>query len=58
MLQNHDAFVTQCDVDRKEDCVATIKEAFNIDIYINGKTLRIPIDMKIGKNWDEMTKIE
>jgi hypothetical protein len=35
-----------------------IREAFNIDVRIGGKMLRIPIEMKWGKNWDEMEKIK
>jgi DNA polymerase-1 len=58
MLQNHDAFLVQCDKDSIYDCITLIKQAFNIPIYIKGRTLTIPIDIKVGKNWDEMEKVK
>ena len=40
-----------------EECIHNTTMAFNIPIYINGKTFTIPIDIKVGKNWEEMKKI-
>lgn len=60
MLQIHDAFVVQCgnDITSIDQTILIIREVFNIPIYINGKTLTMPIDIKVGKNWDEMEKIK
>lgn len=57
MLQNHDAFVIQVDDDKVGMWRERVKEAFDIKLYINGKTLVLPFDMKVGKNWQDMTKI-
>lgn len=57
MLQVHDAFVVQCGTDKVGDCVSTIKEAFNVTLYIGGREMVIPVEMKTGKNWQEMEKI-
>ena len=55
MLQIHDAFVIQVSENTlKSDYVNALTNAFDIPIYIAGRTLKIPIDLKSGKNWDEM----
>jgi len=58
LLQNHDAFLCQCPVEKRDDCVRIIKEAFDIPLHIKGRVLTIPIDIKWGYNWDEMEKIK
>ena len=60
MLQVHDSFVVQCRTDplHVEQTIHIIKEAFNIPIYIKGRTLRIPVKLKWGRNWEEMEEVE
>ena len=58
MLQIHDAFVIQVPSIDVGIWVGRIKVAFDIPILINGKELVIPIDIKVGSNWDEMKKAE
>ena len=58
MLQNHDAFVTQVGVEHVAEEMRLIKKAFDIPIMVKGRTFTIPIDFKVGKNWDEMKKVE
>jgi len=57
MLQVHDAFVVQTYKESVQSTVRRLKEAFNIPVYIGGKTLVIPVEMKMGENWQDMTKI-
>ncbi|KKN45066.1 hypothetical protein LCGC14_0686910 [marine sediment metagenome] len=57
MLQVHDAFVLQCDKDEVEDWISDVKHVFDIPILINGRELVIPVDIKVGVNWDEMKKL-
>ncbi len=58
MLQNHDAFTIQCPRQEVEMWRGRIAEAFNIETIINGKKFVLPIDFKIGNNWDEVEKVE
>jgi len=60
LLTTHDEIVVQCKDNREdiEGTIARIREAFNIPILVNGRELLIPIELKIGKNWDEMEKIK
>lgn len=58
MLQIHDAFVIQVTRGYVDLWLPKIEEAFNIPILINGRELVIPIDVKVGDNWDDMRKIE
>jgi len=56
MLQIHDAFVVQCAEGEVNMYADAIKEIFKIPLTINNKTFTIPVEIKTGKNWDEMHK--
>lgn len=58
MLQVHDSFVVQCDVGTEGTVIDDIKGAFNIVVSIHNRVFTIPIEIKIGTNWDEMKKYE
>ena len=58
MLQNHDAFVVQVKPEHLAEEVKLIRKAFDIPIQVKGRTFVIPIEFKVGKNWDEMKKVE
>jgi len=58
MLQNHDAFVVQVKIEHLEEEMRLIERAFDIPISIKGRTLVIPVDFKVGKNWQDMEKVE
>ncbi len=60
MLQIHDAFLVQCDdnQDMIDRVSADMREAFKIPLSIKGRTFTIPIDIKVGKNWDEMEEVK
>jgi len=59
MLQIHDAFVIQCTNHSSviQARIGQIREAFNIPISICGRELVIPIEIKVGDNWEDMEKI-
>ncbi len=58
LLQVHDSVVAQCgeDVGVVGKTVELIKRCMTRPIEINGKILVIPVDVKVGKNWDKMDK--
>ena len=57
-LQVHDAFVVECREDSVEDCIKEIRMCFDIPIPIKGRVCRIPIEIKVGRNWQELKKVE
>ena len=58
MLQIHDAFVIQVSESAlRSDWVNALMEAFDIEIVIGGRKLKIPVDIKVGPNWEDMTKL-
>ena len=57
MLQVHDAFVVQCNKTHVQHTMDCMREAFDIPLLIFGRTLKIPVEMKVGENWEEMKKI-
>lgn len=57
-LQVHDSFVTQCSRSEVEECIEMIRKAFDITIRINGRDVRIPVEFKVGNNWDEMKEVK
>jgi DNA polymerase I-like protein with 3'-5' exonuclease and polymerase domains len=58
MLQNHDAFLVQCPIDRVDDCIATMREAFDVELEVGGRRFKIPVELKKGMSWGEMEKIK
>ena len=57
-LHIHDQFVVQCETDKVEDCVEMMRLAFDIPIFVRGREMRIPIDVKVGENWQEMEVVK
>jgi DNA polymerase-1 len=57
MLQVHDAFVLQCPKGEVERCMNVVRSAFDIPVYVKGRVLKIPIEVKVGENWQEMKKV-
>jgi DNA polymerase-1 len=55
ILQVHDELVFECDADDVEKTAALVKEimegAFKLDAVL-------AVDVRAGKNWDEMKKVE
>lgn len=59
LMQNHDAVVAQVPEDTPpEQIVKFFKHYYEIPFEVNGKMIKIPIDIKIGKNWGEMKELK
>lgn len=59
LLQVHDSIVVQCD-DTKEKIRHTVKrmrKAMTEPVVLNGKVMTIPVEFKIGYNWNDMKEI-
>jgi DNA polymerase-1 len=58
LMQNHDAVLAQVPEDTcPEHVLRFFKHYFEIPLNIKGKTVIIPIDIKMGKNWGEMKEL-
>jgi DNA polymerase I-like protein with 3'-5' exonuclease and polymerase domains len=53
--QVHDAIVGQVRTGLEEHYAPLIKEHMEFDVPINGRTMHIPIDIKWGTNWKEVS---
>jgi len=53
LLNQHDAVVGQCDEAETSRVVPAVMEAMEIPIQVYGRTLTIPSDAKVGRNWGE-----
>ena len=58
LIQVHDSVLVQVPTPVKKATLIEIKEALEIPIYINGRTLVIPADVKVGPNWKDLEKVE
>ena len=59
ILQNHDAVLMQVpDYTPPEHIYKFLHHYFEIPLTINGKTFTIPIDIKIGRSWGSLKKME
>lgn len=58
-LQNHDAILFQTPIEADPMHIYKfVKYYFEIPIEINRKMVTIPVDIKVGKNWAEMKKLD
>lgn len=59
ILQNHDAVLFQVPKATPHMLIYKfVQHFFNIPIEINRKTLRIPVDIKVGLDWGHLKKLE
>jgi DNA polymerase-1 len=56
LLNVHDSILVQCDVDKVTQVAAAMESAMAIPFSINGYTLTVPTDCKVGYNWGNMGK--
>jgi len=56
LLNEHDAVLGQCEESEVGTVVPAVQEAMQIPIQIHGRTLTIPSDAKVGKNWGEFNE--
>ena len=53
-LHIHDNLVIECGESQVEEVKHVVKNAMEFSITVEDKELTIPIDFKVGKNWDEL----
>lgn len=59
LLQNHDAVLVQVPEETPDMHIwKFFKHYFEIPIEINRKWCKVPVDIKIGKNWGEMKELK
>jgi DNA polymerase-1 len=56
LLNQHDAVVGQCDEGNVATVIPAVQKAMEIPIEIYGRTLVIPSDAKVGRNWGEASQ--
>lgn len=56
LLQVHDALVVQIRTEALNEGVERIRKALTRPIEIRGKFLTIPVDVKVGMNWEDLEK--
>lgn len=54
LMQVHDSFVFQFKPTYKEDVLSVIKNAADITVPINGYEVKIPYNIKLGYNWNDV----
>lgn len=55
LLNVHDSLLVQCDIGREFEVAAKMELAMRIPVEINGRSIVIPTDCKIGRNWGNAT---
>jgi uracil-DNA glycosylase family 4 len=56
LLNEHDAILGQCDEQDVPTVVPKVIEAMQVPIPIHGRTLVIPAEAKVGRNWNEASE--
>jgi len=56
LLNEHDAILGQCDEGDVPTVVPRVIEAMQVPVPIHGRTLTIPAEAKVGKNWAEASE--
>lgn len=56
LLQVHDSLLVQAPTGEVDQVCRMLKECLTVPLEINGKILVIPVDVKIGQNWNDMEK--
>jgi uracil-DNA glycosylase family 4 len=57
VLQVHDFVGIEYPLDKEQECYQALQAAFNTPLTLNGRTFTIPVDIKAGKNWRDMTPV-
>jgi len=58
LLNVHDETDFQYDKGKLKETVKMVAKAFNIPLNIHGRTLLIPYEVEVGKNWNELEPVE
>jgi len=55
ILHVHDSLTVQCPEDKEEEAREMVKRAYDVPITIHRRTFTIPVKIKSGRNWDEIS---
>lgn len=58
LLNNHDEVMMQCNEGIWESVIPKVRECMEEELMINGRSLVIPVDFKIGPSWGDAKEIE
>lgn len=57
LMNVHDEGIYQVDPSRLEEAMADVKSVMEQPLIINGRTLVIPVDFKVGPSWGELEEV-
>lgn len=57
VLQVHDELVFECHIDDVEKCASIFKEEAEKPVVINGRSVIIPVDLEVGRDWKNTVNI-
>lgn len=58
LMQVHDSIVFQVSPDKLDWAVGIAKKCLEFPIQVGNKSMVIPMDVKVGENWEDMRKYE
>jgi DNA polymerase I len=58
MANVHDSLLVQCKREHYKEVAEAMKEIMDIPMTVNGHTIRIPTDCKVGMDWKNVAKME
>ena len=58
LLTVHDEIVFQYAPERRSEALKEVKRCMSIPVEIHGRTLVVPVDFSVGRNWGEMKEVE
>jgi DNA polymerase I-like protein with 3'-5' exonuclease and polymerase domains len=58
LLTTHDEIVVQCWERSVGKTVEKLRKAFEIPVVIKGREFKVPVDVKIGLNWEDLKEVK
>lgn len=58
LLNVHDSILVQCPRERAREVASAMEACMDIPLVVNGHTVRIPTDCKVGNNWKDVVDIQ
>ena len=55
LLNTHDGLVIQCKKEDAGEVLTALEEAGDVRLWIRGRECRLPIEIKVGENWGEIS---
>lgn len=58
LLQVHDSVLVQAEEGKTQETAELLRKCLSVPIEINGRILTVPVDVKVGNNWQDLKKFE